>query len=152
MIETPAAAVTADLIAAHADFLSIGTNDLAQYALAMDRGNSHLAAQVDGLHPAVLRLIAQTVDGARKHGRWVGLCGALASDFVAAPILIGLGVSELSVTPQVAPEMKALIRTLRLGACQALAGQALAQTSAAAVRELRLSAEPGLQPKIEGMR
>ena len=114
MIETPAAAVTADLICAEADFISIGTNDLAQYALAMDRGNPLLAAQIDGLHPAVLRLIAEAVAGARLHNRPVGVCGGLASDLAAAPILIGLGVTSLSVSPAIVPELKALIRTLSL--------------------------------------
>src|SRR5258706_2168173 len=89
MIETPAAAVTADLIAAEADFLSVGTNDLAQYALAMDRGNPALAAQVDGLHPAVLRLIAEAVRGGRLHDRLVAMCGGLASDLAGAPVPIG---------------------------------------------------------------
>ena len=95
MVETPAAAVTADLLAAEADFLSIGTNDLTQYALAMDRTNPQLAADVDALHPAVLRLIRDTTAGARA--RKVGqspVCGGLASDLAAAPILIGLGVDR----------------------------------------------------------
>lgn len=140
MIETPAAAVTADLIAAEADFLSVGTNDLAQYTLAMDRGNPLLAAQVDGLHPAVLRLIGAAAAGGRAHDRPVGVCGGLASDLAAVPILIGLGVSELSATPAIVPEVKALIRTLTLDACRALAERAKGQTSAAAVRALGLEA------------
>jgi multiphosphoryl transfer protein len=136
MIETPAAAVTADLIAAEADFLSIGTNDLTQYVLAMDRGNPELAARIDALHPAVLRMIAQTCQGAAKHGRWVGVCGGLASDVAATPILLGLGVTELSTTAAIAPEVKARVRALDLTACQALAARALAQTSPEAVRGL----------------
>lgn len=136
MIETPAAAVTADLLAREADFLSIGTNDLAQYALAMDRGNPLVAAQVDGLHPAVLRLIAQAAQGGRSQGRMVGVCGGLASDLTAAPILIGLGIGELSATPAIIPELKALIRSLRLEDCRDLADRALNQTSAQAVRAL----------------
>ena len=100
MIETPAAAVTADMIGARADFLSIGTNDLTQYTLAMDRGNPQLAAQVDGLHPAVLRLIALAAGGAARHERPLCVCGGLASDLAAVPILIGqLGVTELSAMP-----------------------------------------------------
>ena len=136
MIETPAAAVTADLIAAQADFLSIGSNDLAQYALAMDRGNPALAAQVDALHPAVLRLIGQATAGAAARNCPVGVCGGLASDLEAAAILIGLGVTELSATPTLVPELKALVRTLTLPACRALAVQARAMTSAAEVRAL----------------
>jgi phosphoenolpyruvate-protein phosphotransferase len=136
MIETPAAAVTADLLAAEADFLSVGTNDLTQYVLAMDRGNPELAARIDALHPAVLRMIAQTCAGAAKHHRWVGVCGGLASDLVAVPVLLGLGVTELSATAATVPEVKALVRTLNLDACQALARQALDQTSPEAVRDL----------------
>ncbi|MEA1649179.1 phosphoenolpyruvate--protein phosphotransferase [Nitrospirillum sp. BR 11164] len=136
MVETPAAAVTADQLATEADFLSIGTNDLTQYVLAMDRGNPDLAARLDALHPAVLRLIRQTAEGAAKHGRWVGVCGALASDPAAAPLLVGLGVTELSATPPTIPEIKAALRPLDKAACVALATEALAQESAAAVRSL----------------
>src|SRR5205085_17677 len=99
MVETPAAAMTADLLSRKASFLSIGSNDLTQYALAMDRGNAAVAAGVDGLHPAVLRLIARTCDDARKRGTLVAVCGGLAADPLAIPILIGLGVRELSVPP-----------------------------------------------------
>ena len=143
MIETPAAAVTADLIAAEADFLSIGTNDLTQYVLAMDRGNPELAARIDALHPAVLRMIDQTCQGASQHGRWVGVCGGLASDLAAVPILLGLGVTELSATAAIVPEVKALVRTLDLAACKTLAAQALDLTSSEAVRELTKSFQAG---------
>ncbi|SFK15696.1 phosphoenolpyruvate--protein phosphotransferase [Caulobacter sp. UNC279MFTsu5.1] len=136
MIETPAAAVTADLLASEADFLSVGTNDLTQYVLAMDRGNPELAARIDALHPAVLRMIAQTCAGAARHHRWVGVCGGLASDLVAVPVLVGLGVTELSATAATVPEVKALVRALNVEACQALARQALDQTSPEAVRDL----------------
>jgi phosphocarrier protein FPr/phosphocarrier protein len=136
MIETPAAAITADLLASEADFLSIGTNDLSQYALAMDRGDARLAAQVDALHPAVLRLIERTIAGAAAHGRPVGVCGGLASDLAAAPILIGLGVTELSATPAMVPEVKAHLKSLDLAACRELARRAMGLTSAAQVREL----------------
>jgi len=139
MIETPAAAVTADLLAAEADFLSIGTNDLTQYVLAMDRGNPELAARIDALHPAVLRMIAQTCQGAAKHHRWVGVCGGAASDLTAVPILLGLGVTELSATAAVVPEVKALVRSLDLEACRALAAQVLDLTSPEAVREVAKS-------------
>src|SRR5581483_6449282 len=112
MIETPASAVMADRIAREADFLSVGTNDLTQYTLAMDRGHPELAARLDALHPAVLRLIATVVNAANVHGRMVAICGGLASDPVAVPILIGLGVHELSVIPAIIPQLKALISTL----------------------------------------
>jgi phosphocarrier protein FPr/phosphocarrier protein len=147
MVETPAAAVTADLLAADVDFFSIGTNDLTQYALAMDRTEPALAAQVDGLHPAVLRLIAETVRGASRMARPVAACGALASDPVAAPILIGLGVTELSGAPSATPELKALIRGLTLAECRDLASRALGQSSAAEVRALkRAPVETGAVP------
>jgi phosphocarrier protein FPr/phosphocarrier protein len=136
MIETPAAAMIADLLAAEADFLSIGTNDLTQYALAMDRGNPDLAGDIDALHPAVLRLIAQTTQGGAKHALWTGVCGGLAGDLAAIPILIGLGVSELSMPSAAIPEAKAMIRSLSPDACHGLALKALGQTSAEAVRAL----------------
>ena len=136
MVETPAAAITADLLARHADFLSIGTNDLTQYTLAMDRGNDGVAGGVDGLHPAVLRLIGETCRGAARHGRWTGVCGGLASDPLAVPILIGLGVTELSATPALVPEVKAAIRAATLADCRDLAARAVAADSAGAVRDL----------------
>lgn len=136
MIETPAAAATADLLAAEADFLSVGTNDLSQYTLAMDRLNPDLAGEIDALHPAVLRLIARTTEGGRQHALWTGVCGGLAGEVTAIPILIGLGVTELSMPAAAIPEAKALIRTLSPSQCAELAIQALAQPSAEAVRAL----------------
>jgi phosphoenolpyruvate-protein kinase (PTS system EI component) len=134
MVETPAAALLADHLAAHADFLSLGTNDLTQYALAMDRGNAAVAPRVDDLHPAVLRLVATAVDGATRHGRWVGVCGGMAADRLAVPLLVGSGVTELSVGPAAVPEVKAQVRRLDRAACAALAEEARALPTAAAVR------------------
>ncbi|HVS77433.1 MAG TPA: phosphoenolpyruvate--protein phosphotransferase [Steroidobacteraceae bacterium] len=142
MIETPASALMADALAAEADFFSIGTNDLTQYTLAMDRGHPELAARLDALHPAVLRLIARTAEAAHARGRGVAVCGGLASDPAAAPILIGLGVHELSAVPAVIPRLKALIRRLSLADCAGLARQALEQSSAEAVRALALPLAP----------
>ncbi|MGU3389860.1 phosphoenolpyruvate--protein phosphotransferase [Sphingomonas sp. M1A8_2b] len=142
MIETPAAAVTADLLAQEADFLSIGTNDLTQYALAMDRGNPAVASDLDGLHPAVLRLIARTCEGGAVHGKWTGVCGGLASDPLAVPILIGLGVTELSSAPALVPEIKALVATLTIDACRAHAAAAMNCISAADVRTLAREFRP----------
>jgi phosphocarrier protein FPr/phosphocarrier protein len=139
MVETPAAAMTADILAAEADFLSIGTNDLTQYCLAMDRGNAALASQFDALHPAVLRLIAATTQGADLHDRRTGVCGGLASDPAAAPILIGLGVRGLSATASQIADLKAVVGRMTLEQCRRLAQKALAATSAAEVRELTLS-------------
>ena len=129
MIETPAAAVLADQLAAEADFLSIGTNDLTQYGLACDRTNSAVSAKIDALHPAILRLIAQTGAGAKAHGKLLGVCGGLAADLRAAALLIGMGVRELSVPASAIPELKARVRTLDTAQCEALAERALAATS-----------------------
>jgi multiphosphoryl transfer protein len=138
MIETPASALLAESIAVEADFFSIGTNDLTQYTLAMDRGHPELAARLDALHPAVLRLIARTAEGAQARKRLVAVCGGLASDPVAAPVLIGLGVHELSAVPSVIPRLKALIRRLTMADCAGIARQALEQSSAEAVRALAM--------------
>ncbi len=134
MIEVPAAALQAEQLAEHADFLSIGTNDLSQYTLAMDRDHAGLAARVDALHPALLRLIAMTCEGAAVHKRWVGVCGALASDPLATPVLIGLGVTELSVSPVQIGEIKDRVRQVHEAECQRLARDLLKLSSAAAVR------------------
>jgi len=142
MIEVPSAAVMADLFAAEADFFSVGTNDLTQYTLAMDRTNPHLAKQVDAFHPAVLRLIATAAEGARRHGRWVGVCGGLASIPLAAPVLIGLGVTELSATAAAVPDVKAMVRGLTMELCAEVAQQALQQESAEAVRQLLVQRWP----------
>ncbi|MES2291454.1 MAG: phosphoenolpyruvate--protein phosphotransferase [Pseudomonadota bacterium] len=136
MIETPAAALLAESLARDADFLSIGSNDLTQYALAADRGNPAVAAMIDALHPAVLHLIARAAEGAAAHGRWLGVCGGIASDPMAAAVLIGLGVTELSATPAAIPALKAKIRTLTVDDCRALAARALAASTAAEVRAL----------------
>jgi phosphocarrier protein FPr/phosphocarrier protein len=142
MIETPAAAVLAGDLAAEADFFSIGSNDLTQYALAMDRANPLLAAQVDALHPAVLRLIAMTVEGAAKNGKPVAVCGGLASDPLGARILVGLGIRELSAVPAAIGAIKASLRSVTLERCRALALQALEADSAAGVRHLAAQLTP----------
>ena len=136
MIEVPAAAVMAEMLAIHVDFFSIGTNDLTQYTLAIDRQNPALAAEADSLHPAVLRLIDQTVKGAQAHGRWVGVCGGIAGDPFGATLLAGLGVGELSMTPRDIPTVKARLRAGRQADFAALARKALTLDGAAAVRDL----------------
>ena len=150
MVEVPAAAIMAAQFAREADFFSIGTNDLTQYTLAMDRGHPKLAPQVDGLNPAVLRLIAHTVKGAQPARKPVGVCGGIASDPAAVPILIGIGVSELSVSLPAIPTVKAQIRTLRLEACRELAERALAAESAGEVRAL--VPDPDAEPSISNPR
>lgn len=135
MIEVPSAALMADVFAPHVDFFSIGTNDLTQYTLAMDRDHPRLASQADSFHPAVLRLIATTVKAAHAHGKWVGVCGALASEALAVPVLLGLGVDELSVSVPLIPTIKATVRELDLADCQIIARQVLGLEEAAQVRE-----------------
>jgi phosphoenolpyruvate-protein phosphotransferase len=136
MVEVPSAALMADVFAPEIDFFSIGTNDLTQYTLAMDRGNSALASKHDGLHPAVLRLIAQTIDAAHKHGKRADICGELGSDAAAVPILLGLGMDELSVSIPSIPTVKAQVRSLRISDLQPLAREALNCSTAQEVREL----------------
>ncbi|UHH31035.1 phosphoenolpyruvate--protein phosphotransferase [Pseudomonas veronii] len=136
MIEVPSAALLAPVLAKEVDFFSVGTNDLTQYTLAIDRGHPTLSAQADGLHPAVLQLIDITVRAAHAHGKWVGVCGELAADPLAVPVLIGLGVDELSVSARSIPEVKARVREFSLSEAQGLAQQALAVGSPAEVRAL----------------
>lgn len=136
MVEVPTTALMAEQFARHVDFFSIGTNDLAQYTLAIDRGHPELAHQADGLNPGVLHLIAHTVKGAHKHGKWVGVCGGIASDPQAVPILLGLGVDELSVSVPAIPAIKAQVREWKLSEGQALAARALQRDTAEDVRAL----------------
>lgn len=136
MIEVPSAALMAQELAQHADFFSIGTNDLTQYTLAIDRQNPVLAPEADSLHPAVLRLIERTVAGAHAHGRWVGVCGGIAGDAFGAALLAGLGVDELSMTPRDIPAVKDALRSADLSGLKALSARALAAADAASVRAL----------------
>ena len=110
MVEVPAVALLADRFAPLVDFFSVGTNDLTQYTLAIDRQHPALAAQADSLHPAVLELIARTIDAAKRHGTWVGVCGGLAGEPLGARILTGLGVDELSMSAQDVATVKATLR------------------------------------------
>lgn len=149
MIETPASALLAPELARECDFLSLGTNDLSQYTLAIDRAHPRLAARLDALHPAVLRLVARVTEAASFHGRAVSVCGALGSDVDALPVLVGLGVHEISAVPSSIPRLKRLARELDTHACRDLARRALELPSAAAVRELVASthaARPALVP------
>ncbi len=139
MIETPASALLADQLLGEVDFLSVGTNDLSQYVLAMDRGHPRLAARLDALHPSVLRLIASVARTAQERDAELAVCGGLASDPDAIALLIGLGVREISAVPTAIPELKRVIRSLRSSACVELAQRALALSSARAVRELAIA-------------
>jgi phosphotransferase system enzyme I (PtsI) len=125
MVETPAAAVLVDILAEAADFFSLGTNDLTQYALAVDRGNASVAAVYQPLHPAVLRLIRTAIEAAHSAGKWIGMCGELAGLPKAVPILLGLGLDEFSMVPSQIPAIKDLISRLDGNAARALADEVL---------------------------
>jgi phosphocarrier protein FPr len=139
MIEVPSAVMLAKELAAEVDFFSIGTNDLTQYTLAMDRLHPLLARQADALHPAVLRMINLTVSAADDAGIWVGVCGGMAADPQGAAILTGLGVKELSVSIPSVAAVKAQLRKLSQAAAKSLAQRALACRNAAEVRRLSIA-------------
>lgn len=141
MVEVPSVALTAEVFAREVDFFSVGTNDLTQYTLAMDRGHTGLAKQVDALHPSVLKMIQLSCEAARKHGKWVGVCGGLASDLKAVPILIGLGVSELSVSIPTVPLVKSGVREVASKETQGLAARAVLCDTPQAVRELKITSK-----------
>ncbi|MEH2301498.1 MAG: phosphoenolpyruvate--protein phosphotransferase [Nostoc sp.] len=136
MVEVPSAVAIADQLAAEVDFFSIGTNDLSQYVMASDRTNPRVANLVDALHPAVLRMVQQTIQAANAAGISVGLCGELAADTLATPILLGLGLDELSMNPQSIAGVKQAIARLSIVECEAIVASALQQDSAVHVREL----------------
>jgi phosphoenolpyruvate-protein kinase (PTS system EI component) len=134
MVEVPAAALRAGAFAAEVDFFSLGTNDLAQYLFATERGNPRVAALADALHPAMLQLIAQVADAAHAHGKWVGICGELAGEAAAVPLLVGLGVDELSMAPSAIPRARETIGTLDVASVRALVQGAMALETPEAVR------------------
>ncbi len=142
MIETPAAAVAADALAPLVDFFSLGTNDLTQYVMAADRGNPQVAALADPLQPAVVRAIQQTVQAGHAAGIWVGMCGELAGDPLATPLLVGLGLDELSMSAPAIPAVKAAIRALDSAQAQAVTQAVLALDSAPAIRAYLQSLAP----------
>jgi multiphosphoryl transfer protein len=118
MVEVPSAVAIADQLAAEADFFSIGTNDLTQYLMAADRGNAQVNHLADALQPAVLRQIKQVVEAGHAAGIWVGLCGELAGNELATPLLVGLGLDELSMNAPAIPAVKQAIRGLTRAAAQ----------------------------------
>lgn len=136
MVEVPSAALDADALARRVDFLSIGTNDLLQYVFAADRLNADVMGIGDACEPAFLRLIAGVAEAGRRHGSWVGVCGEAASDPGTALVLVGLGVTELSMTPRSVPTVKAALARVSLADCRALAAAALSAEDARAVRRL----------------
>ena len=147
MIEVPAAVAIADRLAREAGFFSIGSNDLIQYCMAADRTNSRVAPMADPFQPAVLRMIRQTIEAARGAGIGVTLCGELAADPLATPLLVGLGLEEFSVSAPLIPELKRAILCWSVPEAEALAQEALAMDSSRAVRRLLLAAAIGKQPR-----
>jgi phosphocarrier protein FPr len=136
MIEVPAAALAAEQFAPEVDFFSLGTNDLTQYTMAAERGNASVAGLADGLHPSVLRLIGAVAEAASGHGKWAGVCGELASDPLAVPVLVGLEIAELSANAPAIPAVKQAVRGIDSEAARELAERALELSSAAEVRKL----------------
>jgi phosphotransferase system enzyme I (PtsI) len=133
MIETPAASLMADELAAAADFLSLGTNDLTQYVLAVDRSNADLAALYQPLHPAVIRLVRAAIAASIRRRTPVAVCGEAASDPRAVPLFVGMGVRELSVHPSAVPAVKTQVRRLSTDVARALVEEIAALPTAAAV-------------------
>jgi len=139
MVEVPAAAICADLLAPEVDFFSIGTNDLIQYTVAADRVNPHVADLYRPTHPAVIRLIRRTIDAANDNGIWTGICGEMAGDIRLTPLLIGLGVEELSVGPQQVPRVGHAIRSLSYAECAAMSDEALRHTRSKGILDLSMA-------------
>jgi phosphotransferase system enzyme I (PtsI) len=136
MVEVPSAVIMADVLAREAQFFSVGTNDLIQYTLAIDRGNRSLAPLASPFHPAILRMIKQVSTASIAHGIPTALCGAMASDPLAAVLLVGLGLRELSMEAAAIPEIKEALRRVSVGECERAAEAALALDTAEAVEEL----------------
>jgi len=136
MVEIPAAAIMAHRLAAEVDFFSIGTNDLSQYTLAADRTNAQVAALASAFQPAVLHLVRDVITAAHARGRWVGLCGELAGEPLAVPILLGLGLDEFSMNPPAIPRVKQIIRALTLDQAREVAQAALELDSPEAIQAL----------------
>jgi phosphotransferase system enzyme I (PtsI) len=117
MIEIPSAAIIADVLAKEVDFFSIGTNDLIQYSIAVDRLNERISHLYEPTHPAIIRLIRMIVDAGHAHSLWVGVCGEMAGDILLAPLLLGLGVDELSTGAALVPRVKRAVQSLDIAAC-----------------------------------
>ncbi len=136
MVEIPSAAITADILAKEVDFFSIGTNDLIQYTLAVDRMNEHISYLYEPLHPAVLRLIKNVIDASHKAGKWTGMCGEMAGDTSATAILLGMGLDEFSMSASSIPQVKKIIRSLTYDEAKQIAEKALSMNEADEIRNM----------------
>jgi len=152
MIEIPSAVLAADALARRVKFFSIGTNDLIQYSLAVDRLNEKIAHLYEPTHPAILRLIQMTVDAGHKNGIWVGVCGEMAGDPDTVPLLLGLGVDELSAAPPLVPQIKYLIRRMKMSEARALAEFSLNCESAAEILARSQALTRQIAPSLEHRR
>ncbi|MCK5036248.1 MAG: phosphoenolpyruvate--protein phosphotransferase, partial [Candidatus Sabulitectum sp.] len=148
MVETPATVIALDLMLPYVDFVSIGTNDLTQYTLAVDRGNPKVADLYDSFHPAVLRQIDSVVRICHSRNKWVGICGSMAGNPLAVPLLIGFGVDELSVAPSLIPDVKKMIAVVTTYAAQEMAEKSLSMETGLRVRALVHSYVIGKYPEI----
>ncbi len=135
MIEVPSAALTCDILAKEVDFFSIGTNDLIQYSLAVDRSNEKVAYLYEPAHPAVLRLIRSIINAGHKENIWVGMCGEMAGEPALAILLLGLGLDEFSLSTAAIPEIKRIIRSISYSQAKEIANGALMLSSAKAVEK-----------------
>ena len=136
MVEIPSAAVIADILAKEVDFFSIGTNDLIQYTLAVDRMNEHISRLYEPLHPAVLRLIKNVIDASHKAGKWTGMCGEMAGDTWATAILLGMGLDEFSMSAGSIPQVKNIIRSLSFEKAKQIAEKALSMDDPEDIRNM----------------
>uniref|UniRef100_A0A7C4XV18 Phosphoenolpyruvate-protein phosphotransferase n=1 Tax=candidate division WOR-3 bacterium TaxID=2052148 RepID=A0A7C4XV18_UNCW3 len=151
MVETPSAAILSSQLAGEVDFFSIGSNDLTQYTLAVDRGNEKISQLFDHYHPSVIKLIKEVVDSGHNGHIWVGLCGELAGDPLAIPLLVGLGIDELSMSPSAIPRAKMVLRTITIPTCQEIAKEALKYRTALEVKKFLRRAVHKNFPGIEGV-
>jgi phosphotransferase system enzyme I (PtsI) len=148
MVEIPGVAMMSDLMASHVKFFSLGTNDLVQYTLAVDRGNDRVAYLYQPTHPGVLALIHRTIESGHRHGIWVGVCGEMAGDPLMTPLLVGLGVDELSVSPAAVPLIKDAVRNMEYARVRQMAGTCLSMPSADAVRQFCYDMMKDIAPEL----
>jgi phosphotransferase system enzyme I (PtsI) len=153
MIEVPSAALIADKLAPHVDFFSLGTNDLVQYSLAVDRSNPDISYLYQPSHPSIIRMLQNVVHAAYAHGKWIGICGEMASEPLLVPLVLGLGIHELSMAPVAIPAVKQLVRHLRMHEAEALVEQAVKCGSAEEVlglcREFLRRVSPEMLPSTD---